>query len=64
MNGCCSRTETRRNDVLEHFRRVSRDAEILQNDSESLVQIYFSATNQRTNEIIRALTIASVVFCH
>jgi len=57
-----SRTEIRLNDVLEHFRRVSRDAEILQNDLENLVQIYFSATNQRTNEIIRVLTIASVIF--
>lgn len=56
------RIEVRLNDVLEHFSRVSRDAETLQNDLENLVQIYFSATNQRTNEVIRVLTIASVIF--
>lgn len=57
-----SRIEVRLKDVLEHFTRVSRDTETLQNDLENLVQIYFSATNQRTNEIIRVLTIASVIF--
>ena len=56
------RVTVRFHDILEHFRRVSRDAEGLQNDLENLVQIYFSATNQRTNEIIRILTIASVIF--
>lgn len=56
------RIEVRLNDVLEHFSRVSRDAEVLQNDLENLVQIYFSATNQRTNEVMRVLTIASVIF--
>lgn len=57
-----SRVEVRLTNALEHFRRVSRDTETLQNDLENLVQIYFSATNQRTNEIIRVLTIASVIF--
>lgn len=57
-----SRVLTRLNDILEHFSRVSRDASALQSDLENLVQIYFSATNQRTNEIIRVLTIASVIF--
>ena len=40
------RIEVRLNDVLEHFSRVSCDAEVLQNDLENLVQIYFLATNQ------------------
>lgn len=31
-------------------------------DLENLVQIYFSATNQRMNDIMRVLTIASVIF--
>ncbi|WP_026220860.1 magnesium transporter CorA family protein [Thiofilum flexile] len=56
------RIEVRLRDALEHFTRVSRDTETLQNDLENLVQIYFSATNQRTNEVIRVLTIASVIF--
>jgi Mg2+ and Co2+ transporter CorA len=56
------RIEVRLSDILEHFSRVSRDTAALQNDLENLVQIYFSATNQRTNEIIRVLTIASVIF--
>lgn len=53
---------TRLTDVREHFNRVDRDAEICQNDLENLVQIYFSATNQRMNDIMRVLTIASVIF--
>ncbi|HMT95006.1 magnesium transporter CorA family protein [uncultured Thiothrix sp.] len=57
-----SRITTRLADVQEHFRRVNRDAEICQNDLENLVQIYFSATNQRMNDIMRVLTIASVIF--
>ncbi|WP_020396271.1 magnesium transporter CorA family protein [Thiolinea disciformis] len=57
-----SRVMARLSDILEHFSRVNRDATALQSDLENLVQIYFSATNQRTNEIIRVLTIASVIF--
>lgn len=57
-----SRILTRLTDIQEHFRRVNRDAEIFQNDLENLIQIYFSATNQRMNEIMRVLTIASVIF--
>ena len=53
---------TRLTDIQEHFSRVNRDAEIFQNDLENLIQIYFSATNQRMNEIMRVLTIASVIF--
>jgi len=53
---------TRLSDAQEHFSRVNRDAEICQNDLENLVQIYFSATNQRMNNIMRVLTIASVIF--
>lgn len=57
-----SRITTRLADIQEHFSRVNRDAEISQNDLENLVQIYFSATNQRMNDIMRVLTIASVIF--
>ena len=57
-----TRITTRLADVQEHFSRVNRDAEICQNDLENLVQIYFSATNQRMNDIMRVLTIASVIF--
>lgn len=57
-----ARILTRLTDVQEHFNRVDRDAEICQNDLENLVQIYFSASNQRMNDIMRVLTIASVIF--
>lgn len=57
-----TRLLTRLTDVQEHFNRVDRDAEICQNDLENLVQIYFSASNQRMNDIMRVLTIASVIF--
>ena len=57
-----ARTEVRLNDILGHFERVRRDAEAIQSDLDNLTQIYFSATNQRTNEIIRVLTIVSVIF--
>lgn len=57
-----ARITTRLADVQEHFSRVNRDAEICQNDLENLVQIYFSATNQHMNHVMRVLTIASVIF--
>jgi Mg2+ and Co2+ transporter CorA len=56
------RTEVRLNDIVGHFERVRRDAEAIQSDLDNLTQIYFSATNQRTNEIMRVLTIVSVIF--
>ncbi len=54
---------------LSHFdglekdlRRVFEHAEAMQNDIDSLVEIHFAIVSQRTNEILRVLTIISVVF--
>lgn len=49
-------------DVLEHLRRLSNHLQSLRNDSENLLQIYFSSTQEKTNEIVRLLTIISVIF--
>lgn len=50
------------NDLQEHLRRVYLHAAEVQHDIEGLVQIYFSANTQRTNEILQFLTIISAVF--
>jgi Mg2+ and Co2+ transporter CorA len=50
------------NDLQEHMRRVYDHAIVVQHDIDALVQIYFSANTQRTNEILKFLTIISAVF--
>jgi Mg2+ and Co2+ transporter CorA len=50
------------NDLLEHLRRVYHHAVVVQQDVDALVQIYFSSSAQRTNEILQFLTILSAVF--
>ncbi len=54
--------EVRFNDLQEHLRRVYSHAVVVQHDIDSLVQIYFSANTQRTNEILQFLAIVSAVF--
>jgi len=50
------------NDLQEHLRRVYHHAMVVQQDIDALVQIYFSANAQRTNEILQFLTVLSAVF--
>jgi len=52
----------RLSDLEEHMIRLVRHVQSLQHDIESLVQIYFSAASQRTNEVVRLLTVVSVIF--
>jgi len=52
----------RYNDLLEHVRRVRKFAEDQQSEVESLVQLHFSAVSNRTNEIMRVLTVLSAIF--
>jgi len=52
----------RLSDLREHIRRVGRFAVEQQNEAESIVQLHFSATSHRTNEIVRVLTVVSVIF--
>jgi magnesium/cobalt transport protein CorA len=49
-------------DLLEHIRRVDSFATIQQREAETLVQLHFSATAHRTNEIMRVLTVLSAIF--
>lgn len=49
-------------DLDEHQKRILNQAIFVQDDIESLVQIYFSATTQRTNEILQVLAIISAIF--
>jgi len=50
------------NDLQEHLRRVYNHALVVQQDIDALVQVYFSANTQRTNEILQFLTIISAIF--
>ena len=54
--------EVRFNDLREHLRRVYNHAVVVQHDIDSMVQIYFSANTQRTNDILQFLTIISAIF--
>ena len=50
------------NDLEEHLRRVYNHATVVQHDIDTLVQMYFSANTQRTNEILQFLAIISAIF--
>jgi len=52
----------RANDVAEHVQRVLNHARRLQDSIESAIQLHFSATAHRTNEIVRLLTIITAIF--
>jgi Mg2+ and Co2+ transporter CorA len=49
-------------DVIDHVRRVHTHAQRLENSLESAVQLHFSATAHRTNQIVRLLTVITAVF--
>ncbi|RJG07306.1 magnesium transporter [Noviherbaspirillum cavernae] len=50
------------NDVMEHISRVLNHARRLETSLESAVQIHFSATAHRTNDIMRTLTVITALF--
>jgi len=52
----------RARDVLEHIERVLSHVRRLENSVESAVQMNFSALGQRTNEIMRTLTVLTAIF--
>ena len=54
--------EVRVNDIGEHIRRVHSHAERLERTLESAVQLHFSATSHRTNEVMRVLTALTAIF--
>lgn len=49
-------------DVLEHVARVLNHAGRLESSIETAVQLHFSATAHRTNQIMRILTVITAVF--
>jgi magnesium transporter len=54
--------QVRANDVVEHINRVLSHARRLESSVESAVQLHFSATAHRTNEIVRTLTTITAIF--
>lgn len=52
----------RLNDVMEHIQRVLLHARRLEASAESAVQLHFSATAHRTNQVIRTLTVITAIF--
>lgn len=52
----------RARDVLEHIERVLAHVRRLESSAETAVQMHFSAVSQRTNNIMRTLTVLTAVF--
>jgi magnesium/cobalt transport protein CorA len=50
------------NDLLEHVRRVLHHSTHVQEEIEALVQLHFSALANRTNEVMRVLTVVAAIF--
>lgn len=50
------------NDLYEHIARVERFSDSVRTDLDSLTQIYFASTGQRTNTIVQFLAIVSAIF--
>jgi Mg2+ and Co2+ transporter CorA len=54
--------QVRANDVVNHVQRVLAHARRLQDSLETAVQLHFSSTAHRTNEIMRTLTTITAIF--
>ena len=52
----------RSRDVLEHIERVLTHVRRLESSAETAVQMHFSAQSNRTNEIMRTLTVLTAIF--
>ena len=52
----------RSHDVLEHIERVLSHVRRLESSSETAVQMHFSEQSNRTNDIMRALTVLTAIF--
>jgi magnesium transporter len=52
----------RSRDVLEHIERVIHHVRRLEQNAETAVQMHFSAQGNRTNDIMRTLTVLTAVF--
>lgn len=54
--------QVRANDIVNHIERVLSHSRRMQDSVASAVQLHFSSTSHRTNEIMRTLTTISAVF--
>ena len=52
----------RSRDVLEHIERVLSHVRRLEQSAETAVQMHFSAQSNRTNDIMRTLTVLTAIF--
>jgi magnesium transporter len=52
----------RSRDVLEHIERVLSHVRRLEQSAEGAVQLHFSAPSNRTNAIMRTLTVLTAIF--
>ena len=52
----------RSRDVLEHIERVLAHVRRLESSAETAVQMHFSEQSNRTNDIMRALTVLTAIF--
>lgn len=52
----------RARDVLEHIERVLSHVRRLESEAENAVQMHFSAQGNRTNQIMRTLTVLTAIF--
>jgi len=62
LSGLSDLLEVRVNDLVEHIERVRGHARRLESSVETAVQLHFSATAHRTNQIMRTLTVLTAVF--
>ncbi len=54
--------KVRSRDVLEHIERVVHHVGRLEQSAETAVQMHFNAQSNRTNEIMRTLTVLTAIF--
>ena len=54
--------KVRSRDVLEHIERVIHHVRRLEQNAETAVQMHFSAQSNRTNDIMRTLTVLTAIF--
>jgi Mg2+ and Co2+ transporter CorA len=54
--------QLRARDVLEHIERVLTHVRRLEHSAEAAVQMHFAALGQRTNDVMRTLTVLTAIF--
>ncbi|KAK42476.1 magnesium transporter CorA, partial [Caballeronia jiangsuensis] len=54
--------QVRTRDTIEHVERVISDVHRLEESLESAIQMHFSATANRTNDVMRTLTVLTAIF--